>query len=326
MKKLLLFTFLCHQSLAQLYVGTGVSIHMQSGALLSVEGLTLLPSANLDISNTTITVSHTPLAGPGGESIKRVYEVSGPVTFSGTLGIVYHEEELNGNGESSLKLAIRNTPSSSFTVSDNTVVNETDNYLTAAFMTAANLQGQITAFTTGSLPVTWISFEVRRENMQALLSWVTGAEVNTAYFAVERSTDGKYFTEAGRVKATGTSPGHPATYRFPESHYTGGTFYYRIRSVDHDGSTDVTAIRSVNIPASAELVAFPNPFRDKVSVQGLKGAGVVKVYDRLGRLVMERAVKSTVADIDLSGEAGGYYLIVAELNGNVYFSKGLLKE
>ena len=326
MKKLLFFTFLCHQSLAQLYVGTGISVRVQNGALLSVGGLTLQPSANLDITGTTFTLSHTPLNGPAGAGIKRVYQVSGPVAFSGTLGIVYDEEELNGNSESSLKLAMRDTPSSSFTVSENSLVSEAANHVTAVFTPSVNLQGEVTAFSSSALPVTWISFDVRREGTQALLSWVTASEVNTGYFAVERSTDGKHFIEAGRVKAMGNTSGHPVTYRFSEPHITGGTFYYRIRSVDHDGSTDVTGIRSLSIQLAEELAAFPNPFQEKVSVQGLKSAGLVKVYDQLGRLVQEKAVSSYATDIDLSGKPGGYYLIVAELSGNIYLAGKVLKE
>lgn len=326
MKKLLFFTFLCHQSLAQLHVGSGISVHVQNGALLSVGGLTLQPSANLDISNTTFTLSHTPLNGPAEAGIKRVHQVSGPVTFIGTLGIVYNEEELNGNTEGSLKLAMRGTPSSPFAVSDNSVVNEAANHLTAAFTTAANLKGEITAFSSSALPVTWISFDARPEGMQAVLSWVTAKEVNTGYFAIERSTDGRYFTQAGQVKARGNVSGNPSTYIFGETHPSGGTFYYRIRSVDHDGATDITGIKAVTITPAALLAAFPNPSRGRVSVTGLRGTGLVKVYDLSGRLVQTQAVSSDTTDIDLSGQARGLYLIVAELDGNVYFSKKVLKE
>lgn len=326
MKKLLFLTFLCQQSLAQLYVGSGVSIRVQSGALLSVSGLTLQPSANLDITNTTFAVSHTALTGPAGTGIKRVHQVSGPVSFSGTLAIVYYEEELNGNSESNLKLARRSTPSSSFTISDNSVVNEAANHVTAAFTSAASLQGEITAFSSTALPVTWISFDARREGMQAVLSWATVREVNTSYFAIERSTDGKYFTEAGQVKAGGNASGNPSTYLFSEIHPAGGTFYYRIRSTDLDGSTDITGIRAVTITPAAELAAFPNPSQGRVSVTGLRGAGSVKVYDLSGRLVQTQAVRSHTTDINLSEQARGLYLIVAEQNGNAYLVGKVLKE
>lgn len=299
---------------------------MQNGALVSIDGLTFQPTAGTDISNVTITTSHTPLVGPGGESIKRVYQVSGPVTFSGTLGILYHEEELNGSSEASLMLAMRSNPTSSFTVPDNGVVDETANHVTAAFTSAVNLQGQVTAFSSAALPVTWVSFEAHREGMLALLSWATAAEVNTDYFAVERSADGKYFTEAGRVKATGSASGRSAAYHFSEAQTAGGTFFYRIRSVDYDGDTDVTGIRSVTIPPGAELAVFPNPSPGKVSVQGLQGTGVVKVYNLYGRLIQTQAVHSKLAEIDLSMQPGGHYLIIAELNGNIYLSKKVLKE
>lgn len=326
MKKLLLFTFVCQQAFAQFHVEPGVVFHVQSGALVSVNGLTLQPSADLDISSASFTVSSTPLTGPGGASIKRVYQVSGPFTFIGTLGIVYNEEELNGNSESNLKLAMRNTPSSSFTISDNSVVNEAANYLTAVFTSAANLQGEITAFSSSALPVTWISFDARREGMQAVLSWVTAKEINTNYFAIERSTDGKYFAEAGRVKATGNASGGPAMYHFGEIHPEGGTFYYRVRSIDTDGSTDITGIKAVAITPAAMPAVFPNPSQGMVSVTGLRGAGSVKVYDLSGRLVQTKAVTPNAAEIDLSGQARGLYLIVVEQDGNARLAGKVLKE
>ncbi len=312
--------------MAQLYVGSGVSVRVQSGALLSVSGLTLQPSANLDITNTTFTVSHTALTGPGGAGIKRVYQVSGPVAFSGTLGIVYHEEELNDNSESNLKLARRSTPSSSFTISDNSLVNEAADHVTAAFTPAVNLQGEITAFSSTALPVTWVSFEARREGMQALLEWVTAAEVNTGYFSVERSADGKNFAGTGRVDAAGHASGSPSVYRFAEVHPAGGTFYYRIRSVDHDGSTDVSGIRAVVIGPGTELVVFPNPSGGKVSLGGIRGAGVVKVYDPTGRITREQAVSPQAAYVDLSGLPSGLYLLVAVVNGETFLPQKVLKE
>ncbi|ODS73343.1 MAG: hypothetical protein ABS46_20220 [Cytophagaceae bacterium SCN 52-12] len=95
------------------------------------------------------------------------------------------------------------------------------------------------------------------------------------------------------MTATGGASGHPVAYRFSEAQTAGGTFYYRIRSVDHGGGTDVTDIRSVTIPPAAELAVFPNPSPGKVSVQGLQGKGVVKVYNLYGRLIQTQAVPRT---------------------------------
>ncbi len=48
---------------------------------------------------------------------------------------------------------------------------------------------------------TWLYFRGLEQGNNILLNWATGAEINTDYFAVERSLNGTDFTKIGKVNA-----------------------------------------------------------------------------------------------------------------------------
>ena len=130
---------------AQFHVQNGASFHIQSSTLVSIDGLVLQPSTAHTLSNVTITRSGTavPSQIPFGQSISRVYNFSAPVNFTGTLGIRYEDSELNGLTESWLQVATRPNTGVPFVNATNSSVNQTDNYVSAAYASTVSL-GQVT--------------------------------------------------------------------------------------------------------------------------------------------------------------------------------------
>lgn len=59
------------------------------------------------------------------------------------------------------------------------------------------------------LPVHFQSFTAQYINTETILQWTTSTETNNAYFVVERSEDGIYYSEVGRVPST--APGGNST-------------------------------------------------------------------------------------------------------------------
>ncbi|MBD2752634.1 hypothetical protein [Spirosoma validum] len=105
---------------AQLSMGTG-GISVLMGTTLTVDGLSLIPSASLNLTSNTIQRTSTPLAGNPG--INRLYQLSAPLLFSGRVGISYLPGELNGYTESTLQLAYAPAPSTNLTVTTSSTVN-----------------------------------------------------------------------------------------------------------------------------------------------------------------------------------------------------------
>ncbi len=130
---------------AQFHVQNGASFHIQSSTLVSIDGLVFQPSNNLTLADVTITRSGTavPSQIPFGQSIARVYNFSAPVSFTGTVGIRYEDSELNGLTESWLQIATRPNTGVPFTRATNSIVNQTDNYVSSVYASAVSL-GQVT--------------------------------------------------------------------------------------------------------------------------------------------------------------------------------------
>lgn len=84
------------------------------------------------------------------------------------------------------------------------------------------------------LPVQLLSFTGEVKEGEVLLQWVTASEINNDCFSVQRSIDGKVFTEIGRVFGAGNSSAK-LYYEFPDYKPIHGVSYYRLVSIDYDG-------------------------------------------------------------------------------------------
>lgn len=139
------------------------------------------------------------------------------------------------------------------------------------------------------LPVSLSSLQAVYENGQVQLNWYAYASTHARSFTIEYSRDGRYFTTAGEITATGNN--HTIT-QYQYTHYTNatGTIYYRIRETAIDGQlyyTNIITVKAGNT-TSVTTQVFPNPFTDnlQVSVQ-LQKAGFIQValYDANGKIV-----------------------------------------
>ncbi|GAB4044225.1 hypothetical protein [Spirosoma jeollabukense] len=129
---ILLPLLLTIQVSAQLTIGNeGITI--MAGNSITVDGLTLTPSANLVVSNNSIQVSSTPLAGSPNGSINRAYQFGASITFSGTASINYLTTELNGHDETSLQLAYSSAANAPYVVTSGNTNNATSHVVSNSF-------------------------------------------------------------------------------------------------------------------------------------------------------------------------------------------------
>ena len=191
------------------------------------------------------------------------------------------------------------TPSTIYTF-DMTAANTNGTYKSTRFALVFQPNGN-------PLPVTLTSFTAQTQSPGVALAWHTANEQHSAYFAIERSTNGQSFTEIGRVAAAGTtSQAH--SYAFYDPQALGGTSYYRLRQVDVDGTFQYSPVRVVSgQSAAAKLSVFPNPAHAGSMLRGVSPGVQVQVFDALGQIVA-----TALAD------ASGTFVLPASLHSGMY--------
>ena len=161
------------------------------------------------------------------------------------------------------------------------------------------------------LPVVWGNFTAEKVNSTALLKWTTVSEQNVDKFVIERSFDGRNYTEIGSVKATGNSS-VTRSYTFTDSKPVKGTNSYRIRLTDNDGKQSLSEIRSLIFDEIKNIISIaPNPARDKVmlTVRGNTKLLQIKVYNAVGQQIASYVSNSETLPLDVSQFARGSYYI-----------------
>jgi hypothetical protein len=146
----------------------------------------------------------------------------------------------------------------------------------------------------GPLPVTFTNIAARQQNRDIEVSWDVANQTNVARYEVERAADGRSFRKVQDVAAVGAN-GSSNTYRFVDVNPSNGDHFYRVRSVDRDGQTQLTRVVKVTIGSGKTgITVYPNPVRD--GVVGLQlnnlAAGVyqVRLMNMSGQQVMSQVL------------------------------------
>ncbi|MEO6732368.1 MAG: hypothetical protein ABIN01_14215 [Ferruginibacter sp.] len=145
------------------------------------------------------------------------------------------------------------------------------------------------------LPVAFSSLKAFRDGDYIAVEWVVESEVNMLRYEVEKSTDGVSFIKDATIIATGPN-GSKVNYRCVDNKPADGNNYYRIRSIDKDGSVKYTSIVLVKLEKTAEvIIIYPNPVT--TGVVGLKithmlrGLYQVKLLNNAGQTIVGKMIK-----------------------------------
>lgn len=166
------------------------------------------------------------------------------------------------------------------------------------------------------LPIKVKSFTAHAQNDNSvLLRWASTFESNSYRYVIQKSTDGRNFSDIGELKAAGNSL-QTINYSFSDRSIANGGAYYRLRLVDLDGSFDYTKIIYIDngVATIGQLSIFPNPFRSEVQLKGVLASDVnrknVRVFNSVGSEVAYRVIGGNSIVIDPSVPKGVYILRV----------------
>ncbi|MEZ4774091.1 MAG: LamG-like jellyroll fold domain-containing protein [Bacteroidia bacterium] len=184
-----------------------------------------------------------------------------------------------------------------------------------AVSTGSNLiTGTVTGFSdfTGgeadAFPVEWLSFTGKPEEKTVLLEWITATELNTHFFAIERSEDQQSWNNLGKVTAAGTSS-KPENYQFTDTQPIPGLAYYRLRQVDFDGKYQYSPTIAVNLYEGI-ISVYPNPVEDQMFVTISDNHPYELILSDIhGKFIMRRVVTPGTHPVSLAGLSPGIYYI-----------------
>ncbi len=171
----------------------------------------------------------------------------------------------------------------------------------------------------GLLPVELIRFEGKQKNESVHLSWRTASEVGNDYFLVEHSVDGRRFEALSKIAGAGNSE-VVLDYDFVHKTPRPGVNYYRLRQVDYDGHSTVSAAIAVRFRAGDERITlFPNPAVDRFTIvlENETETPVFRLLNALGQEVELRVENNNPAfEIRLPAQLpGGFYFLCIERSG-----------
>jgi hypothetical protein len=179
------------------------------------------------------------------------------------------------------------------------------------------------------LPVEMSAFTSLVGGRNVMLEWTTTAELNNARFEIERAVNNNW-TKVGTVNGNGTTTS-PRSYSFNDRGLNSGTYNYRLKQIDYNGSFAYHNLSNeviIGLPGSFELSQnYPNPFNPTTKIDySLPSDGKVSItiYDAMGKEV-SRLVNSTQPagyysiDFNASSFASGIYYYRLEVSGKTNF-------
>ncbi len=145
------------------------------------------------------------------------------------------------------------------------------------------------------LPVKFGSINANLVNKKSLVSWSVENEINSVSYSIEKSLNGVDFKEIGSIAASKSG-----VYSFADQS-PASINYYRIKSIDADGSYSYSSVVKVSNSAKSGIFVYPNPILDrKVNIQldGLEaGLFVASVYNVNGQKVATSSVNLTTTTV-----------------------------
>lgn len=178
----------------------------------------------------------------------------------------------------------------------------------------------------GVLPVDWGAFTAKAEEDVVRIEWTTLQEQNNTGFYVERSTDGRTFSDLQFVASSGDSDQTQAYFHL-DTRPLPGRSYYRLRQLDVDGTASYSTIREVTFrPKVPDWGIYPNPVGadGQVFMYGIpagdhfKKVGLLSIQGQVLQQfeVPEEGAQPLVFDLPVDRMPSGIYLLRAP-NGAV---------
>jgi SdrD B-like domain/Secretion system C-terminal sorting domain len=179
------------------------------------------------------------------------------------------------------------------------------------------------------VPVKMVSFTAIPKGSQVNLQWIVSEQANVSMYEVETSVDGRNFVNITTVSSNGNQG---ATYNAVHNSPVIGINYYRIKTIEKDGTISYSEIRKVTFGKGGDIIIYPNPVSTGVINITLTGSMIgkiasVRILSMEGKLISQQQIANTnqTETIDISRLANGSY-VLSVITGVELINKTIIVE
>jgi choice-of-anchor B domain-containing protein len=161
------------------------------------------------------------------------------------------------------------------------------------------------------VPIELLTFQGIVAQNTIKLTWQTASEINVSEFKIEKLIAGnnkENWVSIGTVKETNA----PNKYDLTDAEPTKGTNYYRLKTIDVDGSFQLSKTISVEFFGESKAVfLYPNPVKNRVFLANntYKDAQIVEIVDNVGKVVLRSTIGQGQGGFDIQHLANGEYFL-----------------
>lgn len=166
------------------------------------------------------------------------------------------------------------------------------------------------------LPLDLLTFRANAIGNKVLLNWALATNENINRIQVQRSANGKDWSDIYSTKSTGSQLNYQAWDNNPYS----GSNYYRLKVWDNANKYDYSNTQHLIFKGEGQMniSIYPNPNNGNFSIEayGLKGENtIVSIQDMLGKNISSHSINEGRTDFTNTHLASGTYIIRVQ-NGN----------
>jgi hypothetical protein len=185
------------------------------------------------------------------------------------------------------------------------------------------------ASATTTLPVRLASFDAVAEGKNVRLNWTSASEHNVSRFEVEKSSDYlQGFVNVGTIEAKGNST-NQTKYTYSDPVSGAGSFSYRLKMIDKDGSVEYSKLATVRINGGNSWKIYPTVLSTGRDITVETKANVatkseIQVVNYQGQVMQSVTTTGSKATLSTGKLTSGLYIVNCYQNGQLQTSEKIV--
>jgi hypothetical protein len=175
----------------------------------------------------------------------------------------------------------------------------------------------ITIYYAATLPVKIVNFSASKKSNYIETQWVTEEESNISHYQIQKSTNGTDFVTIGKVDSRNQNA--RTIYSYNDTKPVNGLAYYRLKSVEIDGKSELSKIISINFTKAGGISIYPTRVKAGSALYITNPSSehlTVYFYSTSGKLLGKSITESNIVSASfLSSNSGMIFYKIVKDNG-----------